>query len=409
MTVNDRHATDRGRRRRHQAQRARRAPCRPAARELRRDRDRRRPGRALGRLSPRARRRALRDPRCARAHRRCLAQALGLAAPVHAGEVRRPAGHALPRPAQLLPDQGRDGGLPRGVCAGASRCRCAPACGSSGCSSAARATWSRRARASSRPRRWWWRWRSTSRAEVPAFAACALRRDRAAALAGLPQPGAAAPGGRAARGRRQLRRRHRAGSGARRSRDLACRAAIPARCRSGPRASSAAICSRRLVLRLVFHRLLTVNTPLGRKARPAVLANGAPLIRVKRADLRAGGRAARGARRRACATVGRCSRTGARSRSPTSSGAAASSRASSGSSCRCSMPTAQPRHTERRRRGAAGALLRRPAVPARDVLVDDPRRGPGCGAHRPRDPAQPRLPAQGCGAGGSGFLNRSTT
>ena len=44
-----------------------------------------------------------------------------------------------------------------------------------------------------------------------------------------------------------------------------------------------------LVLRLVFHRLLTVNTALGRKARPAVLANGGPLIRVKRADLRAVG------------------------------------------------------------------------------------------------------------------------
>jgi putative flavoprotein involved in K+ transport len=44
-----------------------------------------------------------------------------------------------------------------------------------------------------------------------------------------------------------------------------------------------------LVLRLVFHHLLTVNTALGRKARPAVLANGGPLIRVKRADLRAAG------------------------------------------------------------------------------------------------------------------------
>lgn len=42
-----------------------------------------------------------------------------------------------------------------------------------------------------------------------------------------------------------------------------------------------------LVLRFVFHRLLTVRTPLGRKARPAVLAKGAPLIRVKPRDLAA--------------------------------------------------------------------------------------------------------------------------
>jgi putative flavoprotein involved in K+ transport len=42
-----------------------------------------------------------------------------------------------------------------------------------------------------------------------------------------------------------------------------------------------------LVLRFVFHRLLTVRTPLGRKARPSVMAKGAPLIRVKPRDLAA--------------------------------------------------------------------------------------------------------------------------
>ena len=42
-----------------------------------------------------------------------------------------------------------------------------------------------------------------------------------------------------------------------------------------------------LVLRFVFHRLLTVRTPLGRKVRPSVLAKGAPLIRVKPKDLAA--------------------------------------------------------------------------------------------------------------------------
>lgn len=42
-----------------------------------------------------------------------------------------------------------------------------------------------------------------------------------------------------------------------------------------------------LVLGFVFHHVLTVKTPLGRKARPGVLAKGGPLIRVKRADLAA--------------------------------------------------------------------------------------------------------------------------
>ena len=44
-----------------------------------------------------------------------------------------------------------------------------------------------------------------------------------------------------------------------------------------------------LLLGFVFRHLLTVNTPLGRRARPGVLAKGAPLIRVKRCDLAAAG------------------------------------------------------------------------------------------------------------------------
>jgi len=44
-----------------------------------------------------------------------------------------------------------------------------------------------------------------------------------------------------------------------------------------------------LLFRLVFHRLLTVDTPIGRKARPKVLAGGAPLIRTKARDLDAAG------------------------------------------------------------------------------------------------------------------------
>lgn len=44
-----------------------------------------------------------------------------------------------------------------------------------------------------------------------------------------------------------------------------------------------------LALRFVFHRVLSVNTPIGRRARPKILANGAPLIRVKPGDLAAAG------------------------------------------------------------------------------------------------------------------------
>lgn len=44
-----------------------------------------------------------------------------------------------------------------------------------------------------------------------------------------------------------------------------------------------------IVFRIVFHRLLTVDTPMGRKAKPAQLAHGLPLIRVKPRDLDAAG------------------------------------------------------------------------------------------------------------------------
>jgi putative flavoprotein involved in K+ transport len=45
----------------------------------------------------------------------------------------------------------------------------------------------------------------------------------------------------------------------------------------------------RLVFRFLFHRVLTVNTPIGRKVRPRVLSRGGPLIRVKPRDLTAAG------------------------------------------------------------------------------------------------------------------------
>jgi putative flavoprotein involved in K+ transport len=45
----------------------------------------------------------------------------------------------------------------------------------------------------------------------------------------------------------------------------------------------------RLVLRVLFYRVLTVNTPIGRKMRPHALSGGGPLIRVKPRDLAAAG------------------------------------------------------------------------------------------------------------------------
>ena len=44
-----------------------------------------------------------------------------------------------------------------------------------------------------------------------------------------------------------------------------------------------------VLFRLVFHRLLTVDTPMGRKARVGAMTKGAPLIRQKPDDLRRAG------------------------------------------------------------------------------------------------------------------------
>jgi putative flavoprotein involved in K+ transport len=45
----------------------------------------------------------------------------------------------------------------------------------------------------------------------------------------------------------------------------------------------------RLVLRGLFHRVLTVKTPMGRKLRHKLLSMGGPLIRVKPRDLEIAG------------------------------------------------------------------------------------------------------------------------
>jgi putative flavoprotein involved in K+ transport len=51
------------------------------------------------------------------------------------------------------------------------------------------------------------------------------------------------------------------------------------------------LAGRKLLLpftfRVLFHRILTLDTPLGRKARPSVVSHGTPLIRTKEKDLAA--------------------------------------------------------------------------------------------------------------------------
>ncbi|HEV8551163.1 MAG TPA: NAD(P)-binding domain-containing protein [Polyangiaceae bacterium] len=45
------------------------------------------------------------------------------------------------------------------------------------------------------------------------------------------------------------------------------------------------LCMARLFLRVLFHRVLTIRTPMGRKARPKIIGQGGPLIRQLPADL----------------------------------------------------------------------------------------------------------------------------
>jgi putative flavoprotein involved in K+ transport len=45
----------------------------------------------------------------------------------------------------------------------------------------------------------------------------------------------------------------------------------------------------RILLRGVFHRVLTMKTPMGRRVRGAMITKGGPLIRIKRRDLAAAG------------------------------------------------------------------------------------------------------------------------
>ena len=84
-------------------------------------------GGARDRLPPGEARAPVRDPRCERADRRPVAQALGLPQAVLTRGIRRAPGHALPGETGVLSDDARDGRLPRGVRKRTSSFRCAPA------------------------------------------------------------------------------------------------------------------------------------------------------------------------------------------------------------------------------------------------------------------------------------------
>ena len=58
---------------------------------------------------------------------------------------------------------------------------------------------------------------------------------------------------------------------------------------SGSRGAAARYVFQPLLFRVVGHRVLTVDTPIGRRLRPRLLAHGAPLVRVRPKDLAAAG------------------------------------------------------------------------------------------------------------------------
>ncbi len=76
--------------------------------------------------------RELRRPRPQPADRGQLAPAVGQPAALLPRQVRRPAGHAVPRSEVVVPRQGRRGRLPRGRTPAASSCRSGSAYGSTG-------------------------------------------------------------------------------------------------------------------------------------------------------------------------------------------------------------------------------------------------------------------------------------
>ena len=101
----------------------------------------------------------------------------------------------------------------------------------------------------------------------------------------------------------------------------------------------------RVVLRGLFHHVLTVDTPMGRKVRPKVLSKGGPLIRTRSRDLAAAG--VERIPRVSWVKDGRPVLEDGRALDPeTSSGARGSIPASPGSTFPCSTRTADQSRSE---------------------------------------------------------------
>ncbi len=139
-----------------------------------------------------------------------------------------------------------------------------------------------------------------------------------------------------------------------------------------------------LMFRVLFHRVLSVTTPIGRKVRPKMLGKGAPLIRTRERNLVAAG----------ATRVGRV--TGVRDGMPLLEDGRVLDVANVILVHRLSSGALVGRASDLRCRGRpdpgqgcgherAGDVFRRTAFSVRDVLHHDPWRRPRCGVHRARD------------------------
>ena len=193
-------------------------------------------------------------------------------------------GMPIPGARQLVPDEGRDGRLSRGV---REALRLAGAHGRARRSRVARrrAIHGRSGRsADTRPTTSSSRWRVIRRGACPAFASELSPEIRAAAFGRLSQSRTVEPGCGAGRRRGKLGRGDRDRGCARRTHDVflgRVTGEIPFRIEG----TAARLGLAKLVFRFVFHRVLTVDTPMGRGARRKMLSMGTPLIRTREQDL----------------------------------------------------------------------------------------------------------------------------
>ena len=141
---------------------------------------------------------------------------------------------------------------------------------------------------------------------------------------------------------------------------------------------------RGLIFRVVFHRILTTSTPIGRRARGKTLSHATPLIRTKGKDL-------------ARAGVIRVPRTvGVQNGRPVLEDGQLPDVSNviwctgfEPSSSWVDLPVFDERGEPRQERGVAtrpaGTTISRPPVSLCHVVVDDPWRKPGREVHRGQD------------------------